>query len=379
MDARRLGIGTDLPRAFLEAAVEGYLTDTEWDALGGDWLEQALDYAGEERKGVRGPLTPIRPRPTRQAARGHRDRLASITADAGPLYRLAHYLDQHGRLTRQEQLGPPSLWDALADHTVGIDNLTRLAKAARDRGLYRHAAALWTTAATLGSANAAQHLINHLREVSPSDTTRVARWVAAQVSLDDPAAVAVLLDTLRWAEADDAVATLLARDPARHASLDNPGGVADLLGLLSWIGADDAARALAHRAALHVSLGGSGTGRLLEALGEHAADDAVAALLARYPFVYLDFDPLGTVADRPVERMVDEYLLLEQLREAGADAAVRAASLERTRARRSPLAALEMGRTGPVRTMVCGGDLADGRPRLPNSQVKSGQHPCRDV
>ncbi len=57
-----------------------------------------------------------------------------------------------------------------------------------DRGLYRHAAALWTAAAALGSANAAWRLIDHLRKVSPSDTMRAAQWTAGQVSLDDPGA-----------------------------------------------------------------------------------------------------------------------------------------------------------------------------------------------
>ena len=65
MDARRLGMGVGLPRAFLEAAAPGYLTDTEWDALGEDWLEQALAYTGVPCKGIRGPLTRIRPRPAR--------------------------------------------------------------------------------------------------------------------------------------------------------------------------------------------------------------------------------------------------------------------------------------------------------------------------
>jgi hypothetical protein len=63
MDARRLSMGAGLPRAFLEAAVPGYLTATEWDALGEDWLEQALAYAAVPCKGVPGPLTCIRPRP----------------------------------------------------------------------------------------------------------------------------------------------------------------------------------------------------------------------------------------------------------------------------------------------------------------------------
>ena len=68
MDARRLGMGIGLPQAFLEAAAPGYLTDTEWDALGEDWLEQALAYTAVPCKGVRGPLTRIRPRPARSRA-----------------------------------------------------------------------------------------------------------------------------------------------------------------------------------------------------------------------------------------------------------------------------------------------------------------------
>jgi hypothetical protein len=54
MDARRLGMGAGLPQAFLEAAAPGYLTDTEWDALGEDWLEQALAYTAVPCKGARG-------------------------------------------------------------------------------------------------------------------------------------------------------------------------------------------------------------------------------------------------------------------------------------------------------------------------------------
>jgi hypothetical protein len=37
MDARRLGMGAGLSQPFLEAAAPGYLTDTEWNALGEDW------------------------------------------------------------------------------------------------------------------------------------------------------------------------------------------------------------------------------------------------------------------------------------------------------------------------------------------------------
>jgi hypothetical protein len=65
MDARRLGMGIVLPLAFMEAAAPGYLTDTDWDGLGEDWLEQALAYTAAPCKGVRGPLARIRPPPNR--------------------------------------------------------------------------------------------------------------------------------------------------------------------------------------------------------------------------------------------------------------------------------------------------------------------------
>ena len=83
MDARRLGMGAGLPLAFLEAAAPGYLTDAEWDGLGEDWLEQALAYAVVPCKGARGPLTRIRPRPARHAARHRGDRPDGMAAAAG--------------------------------------------------------------------------------------------------------------------------------------------------------------------------------------------------------------------------------------------------------------------------------------------------------
>ena len=69
IDARRLGMGIALPLAFLEAAAPGYLTDADWDALGEDWLEQALAYTAAPAKGIRGPLSRIRPRAAGSATR----------------------------------------------------------------------------------------------------------------------------------------------------------------------------------------------------------------------------------------------------------------------------------------------------------------------
>ena len=95
MDARRMGTGIALPQAFLEAAAPGYLTDDEWDALGDDWLEQALDYTVKPAKGIRGPLTRIRPRPasSRATGPGPGDAGEQAVGAAAPLYRLADYLE----------------------------------------------------------------------------------------------------------------------------------------------------------------------------------------------------------------------------------------------------------------------------------------------
>jgi hypothetical protein len=103
IDARRLGIGAGLPQAFLEAAAPGYLTDDQWDALGEDWLDQALAYAAVPSKGARGPLTRIRPRPPQHDRNGW-DQPGSLAAAAGPVYRLADYLDQHGRAHRASEM-----------------------------------------------------------------------------------------------------------------------------------------------------------------------------------------------------------------------------------------------------------------------------------
>jgi hypothetical protein len=88
MDARRLGCRLALPLPLLEAAVSGYLSDQQWDGLGEDWLEQALAYTAAPCRGVRGPLSRIRPRPGEPAAKT-------------PCYRLSDYLEQHGRSTRR--------------------------------------------------------------------------------------------------------------------------------------------------------------------------------------------------------------------------------------------------------------------------------------
>jgi hypothetical protein len=251
MDARRLGMGIGLPQAFLAAAAPGYLTDTEWDALGEDWLEQALAYTAVPAKGVRGPLTRIRPRPPRPRASGPGardsdeqpgDGQASITG--GPLYRLADYLDQHGRQRRKGQFPPADFWAAAAGHAFPGDQAT-LGDAAYARGLYRDAAQLHKNAAARGNLHAVSYLSSPPRYLRAD--VRPVRWAAAHVPLEDPRDVAVLLYGLRRAGGEELATALLDRDPAAHVSLEDPRAVAVLLGRLREAGAQGQATTLAER------------------------------------------------------------------------------------------------------------------------------------
>ncbi|WP_431904923.1 hypothetical protein [Nonomuraea sp. bgisy101] len=105
MDARRLGHRNALPLALLEAAAPAYLTDAQWDQLGEDWLEQALAYTARPCKGARGPVTRIRPgRFRHRTARPP----AAVEGAEGPVYRLADYLEQHGRRHRAGQIPRPA-------------------------------------------------------------------------------------------------------------------------------------------------------------------------------------------------------------------------------------------------------------------------------
>jgi hypothetical protein len=268
MDARRLGMRPAVPRAFLEAAAPGYLTDADWDLLPPDWLEEALGYTGKPAKGVRGPLAPIRPRPTAGGPASSGD---------GPALQLADYLDQHGRRARYGLIPPGAFWEAAVRYADPAD-LASLGEAAENRGLSREAARLYKQATTHGDARAGIHLVRLLHGLQPGDP-RPADWAAAHASLGDPPAVADLLDELREVRA----ATALADRAAAHASLDDPYGVSRLLGMLEQVGAvDQRDRLLDRDPAAHVSLDNLQTvGWLLDALRLVGATGQVTVLASR--------------------------------------------------------------------------------------------------
>ena len=303
MDARRMGIGIGLPQAFLEAAAPEYLTDTDWDALAEDWLEQALAYTAVPCKGVRGPLTRIHPRPARSHVPGpgsgdSGEQVAGSLASIPdmPQYLLADYLDQYGRYHRKGQFPPEGFWAAAASQAFPDDQAT-LGDAAHARGLYRAAAQLHKNAAARGNLQAILYLSQPPRYLR-SDV-RPGRWAAAHVSLRDPGAMTDLLDGLRRAGgAQEQVTALLDRDPAARVSLDNPRDVAHLLEGLWRAGAQEQVTTLAARAAAHVPLDDSGAvASLLSTMGWVVRrQEQVTVLLDRDPAARVSLDNPRDVA-----------------------------------------------------------------------------------
>ncbi|MFJ6070860.1 hypothetical protein ACIQFU_08425 [Streptomyces sp. NPDC093065] len=148
MDARRLGVGPGLPQSFLTDAAVGYLSEADFQQLGEDWVEVAYAELARPVHGKQAPLRRVRHRPA------HRPPHASPQTDpphaptAGPEFRLADYLEQHGRAVRRTACPPASFWHSAHAHLGRADELTSLGQAAQARHrlewayhLYRHAAA----------------------------------------------------------------------------------------------------------------------------------------------------------------------------------------------------------------------------------------------
>ncbi|MEU6260468.1 tetratricopeptide repeat protein [Streptomyces sp. NPDC047043] len=137
MDAQRLGHGPSLSYGLLAEGAEGYLPDEEWGLLAEDWLEAGMAYVAAPLTGMRGALVRRRPRARRTPG------LAAPSAL--PQYRLADYLDQHGRHTRQDEPVPATLWQALLTHGDRSGFLA-LGESAEAPGLLRIAARFYAEA-----------------------------------------------------------------------------------------------------------------------------------------------------------------------------------------------------------------------------------------
>ncbi|MEU4038647.1 hypothetical protein, partial [Streptomyces collinus] len=309
MDARRLGAGPHLPLAWLAQAVPGYLTDSEREESEDHELGQTLNYVTTRWNGIPGILTSVKTgadpnQRNRSTVRSDTGPARRQTGQRGPLYRLADYLDQHGRRRRADTIPPVGFWAAAADH-AHPDDLDSLADAARRRGLYLDSAQLHKHATTHGSAVAAVTLVHRLGQLHPADF-RPALWAAAHAALDDPDAVTRLLYALRKVGTQDQVNTLLTRNPAADAALDNPYAVTELLGALREAGAQDQVNTLAARAAADAPLDDPEAVRsLLDVLREAGAQDQVNTLAAR------------AAADAPLDDPYAVRSLLYALRKVG--------------------------------------------------------------
>ncbi|MFF3737431.1 helix-turn-helix domain-containing protein [Streptomyces sp. NPDC002566] len=145
MDARRLGVGLHLPLAFLIDAAIDYLSDQDYDDLTEDWAEAALADLARPVHGRQAPLRRMRTRPQHRLPGSPQPEPAEGRATSGmifpvpptppgppsgPVFRLADYLEQHGRNIRGDLCPPPSFWDASLTHLTH-DDLYNIAVAAR--------------------------------------------------------------------------------------------------------------------------------------------------------------------------------------------------------------------------------------------------------
>jgi transcriptional regulator with XRE-family HTH domain len=122
LDARRLGHQGPIPAALLAAAADGYLSPRQRPGQA-DWAASALT----------GLAAGTRPDGTRTSIRNALTALTAVRARSGDTeagYEPDDYLDQHTRRPRQDCLGPRQLWDALAEHAIGPDDLHDLGQAA---------------------------------------------------------------------------------------------------------------------------------------------------------------------------------------------------------------------------------------------------------
>ncbi|WP_407917407.1 hypothetical protein [Kitasatospora sp. NE20-6] len=168
MDARRLGVGLHLPQAFLTDAATDYLTDHDWDQLTDDWAEAAYADLARPVHGKQSPLRRTTLRPARRRP-GVPAPAAPSNRAVGPVFRLADYLEQHGRTTRRLLCPPASFWHAAHTHLTRPDDLDNLADSAEARHRLQWAHHLRHRAADAGHATALTDLARMREEAGDLD------------------------------------------------------------------------------------------------------------------------------------------------------------------------------------------------------------------
>ncbi|MFC9429589.1 hypothetical protein [Streptomyces sp. NPDC056987] len=132
MDARRLGVGLYLPGNFLIDAATDYFSENEYDQRGDEWAEAAFAELAHPVHGKQAPLRRAIPRPALRPP-GASSSTGAPAQPVGTVFRLADYLEQHGRTIRRLLCPPASFWHAAHTHLNHPDDLHGLAEAARAR------------------------------------------------------------------------------------------------------------------------------------------------------------------------------------------------------------------------------------------------------
>ncbi|MFF3859317.1 helix-turn-helix domain-containing protein [Streptomyces sp. NPDC002209] len=155
IDARRLGVGLHIPQMFLTDAASDYISDRDFDELGEDWAEAAYADLARPVHGKQAPLRRTTPRPLRRPPGNLNPSAPSAErAEAGPSFRLADYLEQHGRTSRAHICPPASFWHAALRYLMHPTDLNNLAAAAHNRHRLQWAHHLLQRAAEAGSTHA---------------------------------------------------------------------------------------------------------------------------------------------------------------------------------------------------------------------------------
>ncbi|MFB6560827.1 helix-turn-helix domain-containing protein [Streptomyces sp. NPDC056400] len=197
MDARRFGVGLHLPQDFLTAAATDYLTDHDWEQLPEDWAEVSYTDLADPVHGKQAPLGRVNPRPYGPSA-----------GPAGELFRLADYLEHHGRITRQRVYPPTSFWRAALAHLPHPETLLRLARGAEGRVRMRWAHRLRLRAAELGHVGALTELAD-MRRWWADDEEGAAVFYRRAADAGDTNALMRLASMQKWAgDLENAEATL---------------------------------------------------------------------------------------------------------------------------------------------------------------------------
>lgn len=183
MDISRLGCSAPLPALLLGDAAEGYLSERDRSVLGRAWLRKALKQACRlDKKDAIAALREIRSR-----------------AGAEPVgYRIAPFLDHHGRVHRRDEPVPQRVWEACVERLAPTVELGGIARAGARRGLYEYAQLLAVRAVD-GDVTSAAVIAEQCERAERDD--RAGYWWRLGADGGDPYAMCRLAERVEKAKA----------------------------------------------------------------------------------------------------------------------------------------------------------------------------------